>query len=102
MKAPGNDEEPKIPAATRLQYLERRVADLAIVARAEQNREFSVIEQLAHRMKGNGSTFGFPEITELGGKLESAAANQDGAQLNKLTRELHALITQLAQCLRPS
>jgi len=83
---------PQIPRLTRLQYLERRIKDLEIYNRALLAKDFAVIEQLGHRMKGNGSTFGFPELTALGASLENAAAESNEARVQPLIDEMSELV----------
>lgn len=66
-----------IPPAALARYRERRGADLTSLSRAHAAADWATIEEIGHRLKGNGETFGFPEISILGGQFESAAVERD-------------------------
>ena len=58
----------RIPA-----YLDGREADVLALQRALADNDLACIQDLAHKMKGTGSSYGFSEITEIGGRMETAA-----------------------------
>jgi signal transduction histidine kinase/CheY-like chemotaxis protein/HPt (histidine-containing phosphotransfer) domain-containing protein len=60
-------------------YLEKRRAEVAVYRTALAAGDFDSIRQIAHKMKGTGSGYGFPRLTELGGALEKAAMESDAA-----------------------
>jgi HPt (histidine-containing phosphotransfer) domain-containing protein len=39
--------------------------------------EFELVERLGHSMKGCGTSFGFPTITDIGAALEQSAGSAD-------------------------
>lgn len=41
--------------------------------------DFERLRVLSHSLKGSGSSFGFAELTRLGGELERHAESRDGA-----------------------
>jgi len=53
------------------------------------------IRMMAHRMKGTGTGYGLPALTELGGAIEQAARNGDVAvletRLNEFARYLNSV-----------
>ncbi len=55
-------------------------------------RDFGEIARLGHRLKGSGSSFGFPELTSIGARIERAAkaGDADGCGI---------ALEELAQCL---
>ncbi len=57
----------------RAQYIQRRGEDLQTCKGALEQGDYETIRKVAHRLKGNGTTFGYPEITELGERMEDAA-----------------------------
>ena len=75
------------------EYLAKREADLDLIGRALEINDLGAIERAGHNMKGTGSSFGFPGITAIGGRLETAALSGDHAGI---AREL----TLFASCLR--
>lgn len=58
-------------------YVSRRQDDFEKCLLAFAQRNYADIEMIGHKMKGNGSTFGFPELSELGESLENGALQKD-------------------------
>jgi hypothetical protein len=58
-------------------YLSRRQVDFERCLLGFTQRNYADIEMIGHNMKGNGSTFGFPELSELGESLEIGARQKD-------------------------
>lgn len=54
-------------------YLDGREADVLALQAALADNNLASIQDLAHKMKGTGSSYGFIEITEIGGRMETAA-----------------------------
>jgi HPt (histidine-containing phosphotransfer) domain-containing protein len=66
----------EIPFANQQKYILRRHEDLKKARQALAENDLSSIETLGHQWKGNGATFGFPELGKLGADLENAAAEK--------------------------
>lgn len=58
-------------------YVERRAGDLQTCLTALSADDYKSIARIGHNLKGNGETFGFPELSDLGNHLESAALAKD-------------------------
>ena len=58
-------------------YLEKRRGDVAVYRTALEAQDFDVIRKLGHNMTGTGSGYGFPELTEIGADMETAALRSD-------------------------
>jgi len=58
-------------------YLERRSEDLATLHSALETVSFDSVVLIGHRMRGSGTAYGIPVITELGAALEKAARGED-------------------------
>ena len=58
-------------------YLERRKSEVAVYRDALAKGDLEAIRGMAHRMKGTGSGYGLPTLTELGGAIEQAAKQSD-------------------------
>ena len=71
--------ELEIPHEAVVKYMERRKTDVDNCRQALQTGNLSVLETVGHQLKGNGITFGFPEISTIGEALESAAKSHDTA-----------------------
>jgi signal transduction histidine kinase/CheY-like chemotaxis protein/HPt (histidine-containing phosphotransfer) domain-containing protein len=69
-------------------YLEKRRADVPVYNEALAKDDFESIRQLAHKMKGTGTGYGFPGLTELGGTMEKGAIERDAAQIRESLKRL--------------
>ncbi len=67
----------KVPRRIMRNYIERRNHDLQVCLSCFEQEKYSDIEKIAHRLKGSGTTFGHPEISEIGSSLEWAARKTD-------------------------
>jgi CheY-like chemotaxis protein len=86
--APGLEEA--IP-----RFLQHRRDDLVLLAAALESNDLLQVRKLGHIMKGTGKGYGFPEITEFGSRLETAAlelnAGETGRQITALSDYLGRL-----------
>lgn len=73
-------------------YLERRKQDLMTCLSAVQTDSYETIETVGHKIKGNGMTFGFPELSAIGAQIETAAQQKNKVQILKTTDELKAWV----------
>lgn len=56
-----------------------------------ENGEFEQLRTLAHQLKGAGTGYGFPSITETAGELEKSLLNQE-ADTSALQEKVEALV----------
>jgi HPt (histidine-containing phosphotransfer) domain-containing protein len=63
-------------------YLSARQQDLADFRLHAEAGKFDQIRFLAHNMKGTGTSYGFPRITEIGAAMESSAEAADQAAVS--------------------
>lgn len=73
-----------IDAETLKKYTSRRKQDLIRFRECLENKDFSTIETIGHNLKGNGISFGFPELSLLGEKIENSAREYNTAQIREL------------------
>lgn len=73
----------------------RKKAAEIVVASASEN--FDVIRTNAHNMKGTGTAYGFPRLTELGGILEKSALEKNTGAIRKAIHHLFEYLDLLAQ-----
>jgi HPt (histidine-containing phosphotransfer) domain-containing protein len=61
-------------------YLNRREADVKALKHALAADDFQGVQEIAHNLKGSGSSYGFSRITEIGDSMEAAAklGNREG------------------------
>lgn len=86
-----------IPKEAIQKYLERRFTDIENCRLALQRGDLSVCEIVGHQLKGNGSTFGFPEISTVGKSLELAAKAHDTDSASHLVDELESIVKKTMQ-----
>jgi len=60
----------------------------AVVAAALARGDFDAIRSLGHNMKGTGTSFGFPQISEIGDELERAAKERNADSVCTVTANL--------------
>lgn len=64
-------------------YLERRRGDLLKAKQALSEGDFQTLQNMGHQWKGNAETFGFPDLGQLGARIEEAH------DLDKLAELVH-------------
>ena len=74
----------QIPVASQIKYIVRRHEELGLAKEALSKGDLTPIQSIGHKLKGNGATFGFPELGQLGAELETAAAEKRVEQINSL------------------
>lgn len=82
-------------AALLPRYLERRREDLAQLHQALDSGSLDAAAVLGHRMRGSGTAYGIPQITELGTELEKAARNQDIDAVRKQAEQLESFLVRV-------
>lgn len=69
-------------------YLDRRIVEIEELKQGLCMDDFDIAIQIGHRLKGNGKTFGYPEISIIGITLEEAALARDKDKLRDAIDEL--------------
>lgn len=88
-----NNYQPiSIPEDLRQMYIGRRKAEIFEIMSCLRTNDFQQIALLGHRMKGNGISFGFPEISQLGERIESQAKSEQRDQVESSLHELIAWV----------
>lgn len=57
-------------------YLKNRRTDVDKISKAIDQGDFETARMLAHSMKGNGKSYGFKEISNLGSLIEKSALDE--------------------------
>jgi HPt (histidine-containing phosphotransfer) domain-containing protein len=66
-----------VPQDMMTRYLERRIRELEDCQRFLADKQFTKLEKVGHQLRGNGVTFGFPELSSIGIKLEQSSQDKD-------------------------
>jgi HPt (histidine-containing phosphotransfer) domain-containing protein len=69
-------------------FLDRKRADLVTMQRALESGDFTTLAALGHKIKGEGGSFGFDTITEIGAAIEMTAKNTDRESARGLIGDL--------------
>jgi HPt (histidine-containing phosphotransfer) domain-containing protein len=77
-----------IPRELVSEYLERCRSGLPLLMAAVGENHHAQLRVLGHRMKGTGTPYGFPKLTEIGGLIEQAAADENSGALRAYAAEL--------------
>jgi HPt (histidine-containing phosphotransfer) domain-containing protein len=65
------------------EFLRSKRADIADALRALEQGDYETAVRVGHQLKGEGSAFGFDQVTAMGAELELAATSADrGAALS--------------------
>ena len=73
-------------------YLERRRKEIRTYRDALTARNFEAARMLGHKMRGTGSGYGFPLLTEIGRMIEEAALRQDAGEVTASVDRLAAYV----------
>lgn len=75
-------------------YHSRRKEDLEACRKSFAVQDLAIIERIGHRLKGNGVTFGYPELSKLGEDMEMSARNADLSTLRSSIESLEGWVIQ--------
>jgi HPt (histidine-containing phosphotransfer) domain-containing protein len=83
-------------------FLTHKRADIDTIFDAVTRRDYAEIVRVAHRVKGEGGSYGFDAMTEMGRSLEHAAAIRDNGAVTTLARQLLRYLDQVEIVFQPS
>lgn len=78
----------EVPSEILQRYLERRKQDLKVCLLALDRKNFPELEKIGHQLKGNASTFGHPELSLIGNKLEKSSKKREISLIEESIKEL--------------
>jgi HPt (histidine-containing phosphotransfer) domain-containing protein len=83
-------------------FLIHKRADIRAILEAVSQHDYETISRAAHRIKGEGGSYGFESMTEMGRSLEDAAKIHDDATVSKLARDLLNYLDRVEVVFTPS
>jgi len=83
-------------------FLAHKRTDVITIFEAIARRDYAEISRIAHRIKGEGSSYGFGTMTEIGRSLEHAVAMRDDGAVTTLARQLLNYLDRLEIVFQPS
>jgi HPt (histidine-containing phosphotransfer) domain-containing protein len=78
-------------------YCRSLAAKLTQLSEALSARNLETVNRLGHQMKGSGRSYGFPDVSEIGARIEEAAGDRRVVALEAMLLELKDLIQRLEQ-----
>lgn len=75
-------------------FFAARQADYSKMLQALECKDFDEIDQLGHRLKGSGGSFGFPELSTIAELLENAARARDAEGCRDVLEALGASLRE--------
>ena len=76
-------------------FLANRRRDVAVIIELLERDGFAELEDLGHRLKGQGRSYACEGISEIGGVLEDAAAAQDRAAIRRHATALQDYLSRV-------
>ncbi len=83
-------------------FLVRKREDLHTILDAIARNDYDVVTHLAHRIKGEGGSYGFDRMTDVGRVMEDAARKRDSSTVSRLARELLDWLEHVEVVYQPS
>lgn len=76
-------------------FLKRRSEEIPVLREALKRGDFKTIGVVGHKLKGNGLGYGFPGLTQIGAKLETAAKDLNGQVSIQLIEDYEEVVKEL-------
>ncbi|MFT5584738.1 MAG: signal transduction histidine kinase/DNA-binding response OmpR family regulator [Cognaticolwellia sp.] len=76
-------------------FLNDRSDDVLLLRTALESKDLQAIKRVGHSMKGNGSSYGFHEVSRLGDQIERQARDGASDKLRKSTDELEEYLSKI-------
>ena len=76
-------------------FLDRREREITDLRELTEAGNYVAIKDIAHKLKGTGTGYGFTTITDIGAALETAALAGDERQTKMLVEQLSAIVNEL-------
>ncbi len=73
-------------------FMVHKREDVQAIVAAIVLADYEALSQLGHRIRGEGGSYGFEELTEIGAALEIAAKARNLAAVRKSAQELTAYL----------
>jgi HPt (histidine-containing phosphotransfer) domain-containing protein len=77
------------------QFLTSKRADIAQTIAALERGDYDSAVRVGHQLKGEGSSFGFDQVTAMGAQLELAAAGADRSLALRWARSIAEFLDQV-------
>ncbi len=76
-------------------FLEGRRTDIETIRNSLEKGDFETIQLLGHSMKGNGSGYGFDEVSAIGKRTETAAVEGNSNEIKQCLLDLSTYLDNI-------
>lgn len=76
-------------------FLANKRLDLDKITAAAEAADYAAVRSMGHKIKGEGGSYGFDRITEIGAEMEHAATQRDLAAIRCCLRNLTTYLDSL-------
>jgi len=76
-------------------FISNRRRDLVSLAEAAKRGDLPAVRTIGHGMKGSGTSYGFPALTDIGRLMEQCAVGEDAAGIERQIRQLEDYLSRL-------
>ena len=83
-------------------YLGRRERDVETLREAQAQDDYETITRMGHNLRGNGVSFGFPELRAIGERIEAAGRVRDASAVHDAIARLQAYLAVILGRSRPA
>jgi CheY-like chemotaxis protein len=90
------DDDPEFQTLVK-QFLKNLPALLAEITDATETQRWDAATAATHQLKGMGGSFGFPDLTDLAGRIEDRLARNDFEEVSSLVKRLVILCQRIQQ-----
>ncbi len=73
-------------------YLSNRAGDLEKLRSALAAKDFAVLRKIGHNLRGSAGAYGLPPLSEIGGRIEAAALEQDAGPIGPALDEMQQFL----------
>lgn len=89
------DDNFKLPQEVRLKYIERRKTDIHECLAALHRCDFSHLARVGHQLKGNASSFGYDDLTDIAVEMEKYALEKNSVRLQDILEKFRRYVEQM-------
>jgi len=76
-------------------FMNARKKDIESLKNFFAEKNYEELRSIGHKVKGTAGSYEFMELSEIGGRLEKAAADHDDEALDKIVKEYEVHINQI-------
>lgn len=80
-------------------FLERRQVDFTDLRNFLNQGHFEEAKKIAHKIKGNGGSYGFDQLTVLAARLEDACSARDKTAFGQILSEMESYVAEMKKIL---